>query len=267
MAAVTPSSGRRGNYTVKTTNKTGPKKVRFLEDGTGNLHTSVFGGSTESVGSLLDSHHDLQADDIDALITSLANYDAGFHEAPPHHQSASSSLQSASSSGNCWNPSPRPYHHHQSASSSLQSASSSGNCWNPSPSNYQSASSSDNCRNPSPSEYQSASSSGNGWNQVEEHHVETILRDPAAILRALKAPVVGSMAGGWDPVARDEEARRRVQDLVETLISAEVVEQRKNVVHLEPDDPNSVDSGSVLSEELDFDETLSISHTTATSST
>lgn len=79
------------------------------------------------------------------------------------------------------------------------------------------------------------------------------LRDPAAIMKALKSPMIHS---GSDPVARDKEARRRVQDLVDTLISAEVVDQPKNIVHLEPDDPNSIDSGSVLSE-LDFDETLS----------
>ena len=35
------------------------KKVRFLEDVTGNLHTSVLGGSAESLGSMLDLHRDL----------------------------------------------------------------------------------------------------------------------------------------------------------------------------------------------------------------
>lgn len=63
-----------------------PKRVRFLEDGTGNLHTSVFGGSAESLGSLLDSsedpnnknrHHNYEEDDIDSLISSLTNFDPG----------------------------------------------------------------------------------------------------------------------------------------------------------------------------------------------
>ena len=135
------------------------KSVRFLDD------VSVFGGSAESIGSLLDSHVDLHetAEDIDALITSLTSYDS-FADTPP-------------------------------------------------------------LAPPAPLE----------------------LRDPAAILKALKSPVVDSGS---------DEARRRVQDLVDTLISAEVVDQRKNIVHLEPDDPNSIDSGSVLSE-LDFEETLS----------
>ena len=181
------SSGHYGNYVVEAGNRakfetgmvatssprlrasgTGATKkvVRFLDD------VSVFGGSAESIGSLLDSHVDLHetAEDIDALITSLTSCDS-FAETPPPE------------------------------------------------------------RHPPPLE----------------------LRDPIAIMKALKSPVINS---GGDPVTRDNEARRRVQDLVDTLISAEVVDQRKNIVHLEPDDPNSIDSGSVLSE-LDFDETLS----------
>ena len=151
--------------------------MRFLEDGTGNLHTSVLGGSVESIGSLLDSHHELDhgADDMDALISSLTNYDNHYGDVDDDDRKA------AVATG--------PRHPHVSE-----------------------------------------------------------LRTPGAILQALKSPIPES--------GSDIDPRIRVQDLVDTLINPQVVDQRQMVVHLEPDDPNSIDSGSILSE-LDFEETLS----------
>lgn len=153
----------------------GPKRVRFLEDGTGNLHTSIFGGSAESIGSLLDSHEELreqqqrqqqqqqQTDDIDSLISSLIAYsetvDRRQHQPP----------------------------------------------------------------------------AANG-------HVD---------LRKVTIPAsfVHRVVNGSDPLLRDD-VEEQEDDVVQ------VVDQRQTIVHLEPDDPNSIDSGSVLSE-LDFEETSS----------
>ena len=147
------------------------KKVRFLEDGTGNLHTSVFGGSEESVGSLLDSHQDLNqssgTDDIDSLISSLIHYsDVTDRPAPPVPDK---------------------------------------------PSRFNGSSTKSSIDEPD--------------GQVETatlHHTQSGVID----------------------------------NYLDIFRCAEVVDQRQTVVHLEPDDPNSVDSGSVLSE-LDFEETSS----------
>lgn len=149
--------------------------MRFLEDGTGNLHTSVFGGSVESVGSLLDSHQDLNqstVEDIDSLISSLISY-SDAHElrrsSPPREQ--------------------RPI-----------------------------------------------------TNGAASDHVDLReLRIPLSALTALKIQENGKSEEAFDD---------------DVIRCAEVVDQRQTVIHLEPDDPNSIDSGSVLSE-LDFEETSS----------
>lgn len=167
-----------------------PKKVRFLEDGTGNLHTSVFGGSAESVGSLLDSHQELNqsagsgTDDIDSLISSLISY------------------SDASDCRSIPDPVVKPT---------------------------------------------------NGTKNPTEH----------VDLRELRIPTSALVANSKESEEEQTEkatlhhTRTGVLDnFLDIFRCAEVVDQRQTVVHLEPDDPNSVDSGSVLSE-LDFEETSS----------
>lgn len=162
-----------------------PKRVRFLEDGTGNLHTSVFGGSAESVGSLLDAHQELDhsagVEDIDSLISSLISY-SDAHDARRPDDRAPKPLDE---------PAKRPV-------------------------------------------------TNGGSVDLRE------LRIPLSALTSLKAH---GQASGQSPSEDDS-----FDD--EVIRCAEVVDQRQTVIHLEPDDPNSIDSGSVLSE-LDFEETSS----------
>lgn len=155
--------------------------MRFLEDGTGNLHTSVFGGSAESVGSLLDSHQELNqsgagTEDIDSLISSLISY------------SDMNDRQPEKSNGN-----------------------------------------------------------------HKDEHVD---------LRELRIPVSALAAKSMESDGKVETATMKdtrsgvLDNFLDIFRCAEVVDQRQTIVHLEPDDPNSIDSGSVLSE-LDFEETSS----------
>ena len=145
------------------------------------MHTSVFGGSAESVGSLLDSHSQEWyqsggTDDIDSLISSLISYsDATDHRLNP------------------------------------------------------------------PDKVEIATTT-NG----EEHADLKELRI-ADEQQAEKATMHQTRTGVLDNFLDIFRCRNG---------TAEVIDQRQTVVHLEPDDPNSVDSGSVLSE-LDFEETSS----------
>ena len=175
----------------------GPKKVRFLEDGTGNLHTSVFGESTESLGSLLDAHHDtsgsVAADEhvsIDDLISSLANYEKRVNIM---------------------------------------------------------------AKNSSASQQQRSNGHRNGFKSSNGH--SHIAAEPAA-------PALKSQSKAEPSVV---DLHHRVQNFLDTFHNVDsqdagntkTVSPQNVVFHLEPDDPNSVDSGSVLSE-LDFEETSSI---------
>jgi hypothetical protein len=155
------------------------------------LHTSVFGGSAESIGSLLDSHsQELNqsggTDDIDSLISSLISYsDATDHRlTPPDHK------------------------------------------------------------------VETAATTTNGTTTTTKNDGEHV------DLRELRI-----VDDGQQQQATMHHTRSGVLDNFLDIFrcgngTAEVVDQRQTVVHLEPDDPNSVDSGSVLSE-LDFEETSS----------
>lgn len=167
-----------------------------MEDGTGNLHTSVFGGSAESLSSLLDSsservQHDQRngypEEDIDSLITSLTNFDGRL--GPP-----TAGRKDDQTDGPCW------------------------------------------------------PSLVNGNHQHEQ----------PAVSRVLKSALVNSQSGHQQSGRPNGSFSTDQADSSgdEMSCKVEVVDQRQTVVHLEPDDPNSVDSGSVLSE-LDFEETSS----------
>jgi len=172
--------------------KTGPaKKVRFLEDGTGNLHTSVFGGSADSITSLLDVRRSNPSnpqretnggtEDIDSLIASLIHYE---QQTPPQQKETNSTSKISS---------PRCIR------------------------NAQVFQQQPNHQPQQPQQPQHKPQQNNN------HH---------------QSPV------------------EQLTDFLDILRCAEVVEQRQTIVHLEPDEPSSVDSGSVLSE-LDFEETSS----------
>ena len=158
--------------------------MRFLEDGTGNLHTSVFGGSADSITSLLDVRRNNQSnpprdanggsEDIDSLIASLIHYE---QQTPPQQKETNSASKISS---------PR----------FIRNA------------------------------------------QVFQQQPQQPLQKPQHNNNHPQSPV------------------DQLTDFLDILRCAEVVEQRQTIVHLEPDEPSSVDSGSVLSE-LDFEETSS----------
>ncbi|XP_057381561.1 uncharacterized protein LOC130704094 [Daphnia carinata] len=197
-----------GSKSPRMTNKAAPKKVRFLEDGTGNLHTSVFGGSAESIGSLLDSHsQELNqsggTDDIDSLISSLISYSDA-----TDHRLADEKTQAKTANGTA--------KHHNNGTDGLDFKEL-----------RTSAQEEDARQNLNES---TTSSSGDDGHQQQQAEKATL-----------------------------HQTRTGVLDNFLDIFrcgNAEVVDQRQTVVHLEPDDPNSVDSGSVLSE-LDFEETSS----------
>ena len=157
--------------------------MRFLEDGTGNLHTRVFGGSADSVSSLLDVATNAQrkanggSEDIDSLIASLIHYE---------QQTLPQSEQK--SEANC----------------------TSSKIWSP----------------------------------------------PAMIRNAHTFQQPEKQAQQNNNFNNNVTSVEQLSDFLDILRCAEVVEQRQTIVHLEPDEPSSVDSGSVLSE-LDFEETSS----------
>ena len=221
----------------------GPKKVRFLEDGTGNLHTSVFGGSSDSLGSLLDSHQELQRVDetisIDALISSLANYEKRVNGMAKN----TSSLQ---------------------ASPLVSAAKQNGV-------NGKSCASSVNCQAAKVAHLNGNTTNGHAHDVVNKPSIPPIpalkrldekdIRMPSVVLEILQSspePCTVDKVEIFDP-------HHRVQSFLDTfhcpsdgIGTADVIKSDpQNIVfHLEPDDPNSVDSGSVLSE-LDFEETSS----------
>lgn len=95
--------------------------------------------------------------------------------------------------------------------------------------------------------------SPNGTAPKTEHNVD--LRELRIPVSAMAAKSIES--DGQAETAESHHPRSGVLDnFLDIFRCAEVVDQRQTVVHLEPDDPNSVDSGSVLSE-LDFEETSS----------
>ena len=157
------------------------------------MHTSVFGGSAESVGSLLDSHsQELNqsggTDDIDSLISSLISY----------------------------------------------------------------SDATDNRLNPPDKVEATATTNGTTTTTGSHNNGEDV------DLRELRIAEDGQQQ---TEKATMHHTRSGVLDNFLDIFrcgngTAEVVDQRQTVVHLEPDDPNSVDSGSVLSE-LDFEETSS----------
>ena len=150
------------------------------------MHTSVFGGSAESVGSLLDSHSQEWyqsggTDDIDSLISSLISYS----DATDHRLNPSDKVETVTTT--------------------------------------------------------------NGTSQNNGEHVDLKELRIADAQQAEKATMHQTRTGVLDNFLDIFRCRNG---------TAEVIDQRQTVVHLEPDDPNSVDSGSVLSE-LDFEETSS----------
>ena len=146
------------------------------------MHTSVFGGSAESVGSLLDSQELNQSggtDDIDSLISSLISYSDATDQqlSPPDKVEAKTNGTTTHSNGHV--------------------------------------------------DLSEIRISDDGQTEkVTMHHIRS-----------------GALDNFFDMFRCGNG-------------TAEVIDQRQTVVHLEPDDPNSVDSGSVLSE-LDFEETSS----------
>lgn len=170
-----------------------PKKVRFLEDGTGNLHTSVFGGSAESIGSLLDSQELNQSDgtdDIDSLISSFISYSDA-----TDHRLVDEKVEGKST---------------------------------------------------------------NNADHVDLRQLRVSAEDTRTKLTESTSSC-GDEGKQQAEKATLHHTRSGVLDNFVDIFrcaNAEVVDQRQTVVHLEPDDPNSVDSGSVLSE-LDFEETSS----------
>ncbi|KZS07638.1 Uncharacterized protein APZ42_028748 [Daphnia magna] len=198
-----------GSKSPRMTNKAAPKKVRFLEDGTGNLHTSVFGGSAESIGSLLDSHsQELNqsggTDDIDSLISSLISYsDATDHRLVEDKPEAKTTNGTAKNHNNADGLDLRELRITATQEEDVRQKLN-----------------------------ESTSSSGEDGQRQQQQQAE-------------KATLHHTRSGVLD----------NFLDIFRCG-NAEVVDQRQTVVHLEPDDPNSVDSGSVLSE-LDFEETSS----------
>uniref|UniRef100_A0A0P6DJN4 Putative SH2 domain-containing protein 4B n=1 Tax=Daphnia magna TaxID=35525 RepID=A0A0P6DJN4_9CRUS len=198
-----------GSKSPRMTNKAAPKKVRFLEDGTGNLHTSVFGGSAESIGSLLDSHsQELNqsggTDDIDSLISSLISYsDATDHRLDEDRPEAKTTNGTAKNHNNADGLDLRELRITATQEEDVRQKLN-----------------------------ESTSSSGEDGQRQQQQQAE-------------KATLHHTRSGVLD----------NFLDIFRCG-NAEVVDQRQTVVHLEPDDPNSVDSGSVLSE-LDFEETSS----------